>query len=294
MILITGANGFVGNALVHQMVGIFGVDQVLAYTSRPLDGIQCILHRGYCTESFDFLGSGYGDIQTIIHVGAATPKSNSEANKKEVFDKNVETTTNLVNARLPKLKKFIFISTLDVYGQSELICESSTLNPSSEYGVSKLKCEKIVHEHFRSTGIISQVLRLGHVYGPGEEQYKKLIPEVMRKILQNEPLQIWGTGNELRAFIYIQDVVNCILAAFYLDKSIDAVNIAGAQQIRVKDLIDLILTISGSDTKVSISGEPGRDVIFDCTMRQELLLANEMPLQEGLLREWQYMKNLQW
>ena len=58
-------------------------------------------------------------------------------------------------------------------------------------------------------------LRIGHVYGPGEEEYKKVIPITIKKILDNKPLQLWGDGSDLRSFIFIDDVVNSIVKSLF-------------------------------------------------------------------------------
>ncbi|MBK8521170.1 MAG: SDR family oxidoreductase [Chitinophagaceae bacterium] len=109
---------------------------------------------------------------------------------------------------------------MDVYQQSEIISERSLIQPSSLYGESKLYSEKMVTAWASSNNKIHQILRVGHVYGPGEEAYEKIIPVTITKILRDQPLQIWGTGNEIRSFIFIKDIVSAIMNAVKLEDKV--------------------------------------------------------------------------
>ena len=296
MILLTGASGFIGKHLLNELVRVFGKELILAFTSAPLDGAQYLLHNDYNFEVDYFVKSGYGtQIQTIIHAGAFTPKSSKDANDVVNCTSNITNANKLLQANLPNLKKIIYLSTLDVYGPAEIISESSQLEPASLYGESKLYVEKMIAAWANANNKIYQILRVGHVYGPGEEAYQKIIPVTIQKIIQGQPLQIWGTGKEIRSFIYIKDVVGAIVNTLKLNSNGEIINIVSSQKITIAALVDKLVALSGNNIVLEVmpTAVPGRDFIFDNSKMKALLISNETALDEGLLEEWTYMNNLQ-
>ncbi len=290
MILLTGATGFVGRYLLDGLLTKYGPNKVVAYTRTQIAGVKCICHNGYEADSFDFLAMGLGAIETIVHAGAFTPKDKTESDNQELANLNVFVTNCLLNANLPNLKRFVYLSTLDVYAPAELIDETTLLSPSNAYARSKMRCEELVVEWAKINSNIGQLLRLGHVYGPGEDLYRKVIPETMRRLRDGLALQIFGTGKQQRTFIYVKDVCRAILAALNLERDIGPVNIAGNHPISMAELIGLIINISGMQPKIEmVASADGQDIIFDTTKLVKYLLSDEIPLRDGLRMEWDYI-----
>ena len=296
MILLTGASGFIGKHLLAELIQEYGEDSILALTSTPVEEAHYLLHNGYNFEADYFIKSGYGtQIDTIIHAGAYTPKSSKGANDVVKCTSNIATADKLLQANLPNLKKIIYLSTIDVYGPAEIISESSQLEPTSLYGESKLYVEKMITAWAIANEKLHQILRVGHVYGPGEESYQKIIPVTIQKILQEQPLQIWGTGKEIRSFIYIKDVVDAIINASKLDMDAGVINLVSSQKVTIAELVNKLVAVSGKIIvpEVIPSVMRGKDFIFDNSRMRTLLISNETVLDEGLLEEWTYLKNLQ-
>lgn len=296
MILLTGASGFIGKHLLAALIERYGKDNVIALTSAPLTGANYMLHHDYSFGDDYFLTTNFGDhIHTVIHAGAFTPKSGKQANEIKKCNSNIFTADKLLSAHLPGLEKIIYLSTLDIYGQSDVISENSLIQPVSLYGESKWYVEKMVSAWANTNNKTHQILRVGHVYGPGEEVYQKIIPVTINKLLKGELLQIWGTGNEVRSFIYIKDIVSAILQAVELTISIGPVNLVGDQKITITGLVNKLVALSGKKTSIELIpvDVPGRNLVFDNSKMKEFLLSHETLLDEGLEEEWKYMKNLQ-
>ena len=293
MILLTGASGFVGKHMLKELISKYGTQNVVAYTSKPIPGVQCILHDGYKIKSFEFTNIGLGDIKTIIHAGASTPKTKTEVDDKLSAELNIHVTDQLLKANLPNLKRFVYLSTLDVYSFKDIIDETTALTPSSAYAKSKLHGEELVYKWTKlQQGRIGQILRLGHIYGPGEEKFRKIIPETMRRLLKGQPIEIFGTGHERRAFIYIDDVVRALMAALELKHDIGPVNIAGEKSISIIELVKLLIEISGNHQPIKqIQSPVGHDMVFNTAKLATYLLNDEISLQKGLQIEWDYMKS---
>lgn len=292
MILITGTSGFIGKHLLHALVQEYGPSNILALTSRPVSECRYLLHNDYKFEKDYFDSAGYSDITTIIHAGAFTPKNHTQVNDWERCNKNILNTDTLLKAWFKDLKNIVYLSTLDVYAQSDVISEESVTVPASLYGYSKLYCEKMILGWSESNNKKVQILRVGHVYGPGEEAYEKIIPSTMNKLLKGQPLKLFGEGKEIRAFIFIADLVKAIMQSLQLQKDEGLINLVSEQSVSIKELISLIIDISGCHPSVETdnSFKKGRDFIFNNAKIKRLLLPQETPLKHGLLTEWEYMK----
>lgn len=294
MILITGTSGFIGKHLLSALVKLYGKEPLIALTSRPTEECAYLLHEDYSFDLDFFVKAGYSDIHTIIHVGAFTPKKSEDADDWILCSKNIFNTYKLLSSHMPKLSKIIYLSTLDVYGKSNVITEQTTLDPISLYGTSKLYCEKLVTSWAIANHKTYQILRIGHTYGPGEESYQKLIPNTIRNLINLQPIHIWGSGNEIRSFIYIYDVVKAIMNSLKLEDSIGPVNIVGSQQIKVIELVEKLIKISGYTPVIKYlkMDVKGRDLVFDNIKMKSFLLNEEVLFDEGLLKEWNYMKGI--
>lgn len=295
MILVTGASGFIGKALVQKLAEKYGKQNIVLLTSKPNEQYAYLLHNGYSFSPDFFIKSGYENIHTLIHAGAFTPKSGSEANNVADSNSNISNTETLLNASLPNLKKVIFLSTIDVYPtSSEVLSESTAINPETLYGLSKYYGERMIEAWAKDNQVDYQVLRIGHVYGPGEESYNKVIPIVIKRLLNNQSLALYGEGNEFRTFIYITDVIHAILSAIELKENIGPVNIVGDKGIMIKNLLDLLLKISNKEVKlekIAINHIP-KSMLFDNTKARLLLPEDLIPIDVGLQKEWDYMKQL--
>jgi UDP-glucose 4-epimerase len=132
------------------------------------------------------------------------------------------------------------------------------------------------------------------VYGPGEEAFQKIIPIAFKRLLQGEPLHLWGTGSEKRCFLYLNDAINAIIAAVNCPQYIKPTNIIGSEQISVKDLLELILSITNKN--VQIQAQPSthtpRDIVADNSKMKQYLATPVTNLRDGLSTEWKYFQSL--
>lgn len=295
MILLTGASGFIGSALLDKLIDKYGSENILALTSKPIDKCNYILHNNYKFDSDDFTKSNFENIDAIIHAGAFTPKKSTEANEYLKCNSNIINTESLLKLKFPNLKRFIFLSTLDVYASGDIINEESLVNPISLYGSSKVYCEKMITSWVTDKNILPQILRVGHVYGPGEESYQKAIPVMIKKILNNENIQIFGSGEDIRSFIYIDNVIDAIISSLDLEKFDGPINIVSERQINIKNLAQLLIETANSDIKLEFiesDNNSRRDLIFDNSKMKRYLLSEEIDIEVGLRNEYNYMKNL--
>lgn len=290
-IVITGCTGFIGKKLLNYIVEhqLLKTEQVVVLGSIPVDGMLFLPHNNYAFSKEDFLSLGINSIDAVIHLGAFIPKTAAETNNYDQNLSNVYNTAYLL-ANLPSVpERFVFISTVDVYtGADTAIDESAPTVPQTFYGNCKLFCEQIVLQWCTTHHSIPQILRLGHIYGPGEEAFKKLIPETIRKILKNEAPVIYSSGLEKRSYLHVSDCVAAIMQAVTLKTYPGPINIASSTAITVKDLINKLVVISGKKLETEILNKdiPVRDVLFKNDKMQQLLHKEEKHIDAGLEEEF--------
>lgn len=290
-VLITGASGFVGSHVVKELFDN-GYD-IIALSARKIPYINTIDSLNYEFDT-SYLHNCCPDIECIIHMGAFTPKAGGEANDIFRTTSNIRNTEKLLAAasKLDGLKKIIFISTLDVYEEANgALTEITPTIPQTMYGWSKLYCEQMIRTWAEQYQIQYEILRLGHVYGEGEEKYRKVMPVMIKDALSGKNIIIYGDGEAVRTFIYVGDVAKAIRNAIRHSDSI-IINIVGNESITINQLAAMIVSISGSqvDIKHIHSDTPNRDIRFDNSKLMSSLLENLTELEVGLKREITYMR----
>lgn len=266
----------------------------MVLASKPIDDCPYILHDNYEIDSALFENRGLDDVTEVIHAGAFTPKKGSQANDVVNCYANIRSTHLLLQALPKSVERFILLSTLDVYGVTDQsITEHSVISPSSLYGYSKYYCEKASESWAKANDKVIQILRIGHVYGPGEEIYQKIIPETIKKLLRKDAPQIWGKGEELRSFIYVEDVVKMIINALKIDIYSGPINIVSENAIKINQLVQILISISGLNILPAYlpSVATPKNLVFDNFRMREILGGEHTTLQEGLTNEWNYMSN---
>jgi nucleoside-diphosphate-sugar epimerase len=294
MILLTGASGFIGKYLFNALTDKYGKQHVVALTSKTIPDGKYLLHHNY-TFNKDYIKNNIdGNIEVIIHAGAFIPKTSNAANNIEACNSNITSTSSLLLSNLPHLQKIVFLSTVDIYKPGEFIDEESTIEPQTLYAWSKLYGEQLVSQHCNNNGISHHILRLGHIYGPGEEHFNKVIPNTIKQLLQNNTVDRYGRGLEIRSYLYVKDAVEAIVKSLNLNQNTGVINIAADEYIMITDLIDKIIKVSGMNPSITYSNKEfiGRDLKFNNSKMKQLLHIPETNLTKGLQLEWDYMKKL--
>lgn len=292
-ILLTGASGFIGGRILKSLKNKYGNDSIVVLSSRKIPGVECYQYKSI--DSFDLPRSLFSDVTHVIHAGAFTPKDKNNANEIDGCYDNLNFLKQFLSFEFKFLKRFINLSTLDVYSvNADLISEESAIGPVSLYAASKYFCENMVQFYCMSHKIDFLNLRIGHVYGPGEEGYKKILPVAIRKIIKGEPIELWGDGMEKRSFIYIDDVVDSIVNALIAPVKNVVINVVSGNSITINDLISKLIKISGSDVAVCRipSVNEKRDLVFNNKFLLSTLLEKEKELDFGILKELEHMKKI--
>lgn len=303
-ILVTGATGFIGTHLVNRlrrdMEDIHFVLLARKTIPKSQAGEMWVYSLLNHLSSDVWRDAGVGKIDVIFHLGAFTPKTAADADRvDEVYDGNLLGTRFLLES-LPSLpERIIFASTLDVYApkmDGNPLDEDSRLGPISLYGASKLFCEQLIRVYAKRYGCGYAILRYGHIYGPGEEAYKKLIPEMIRRLLLGEKLVLYGDGSTERDFLYVTDAVEATLRAALSERTeLGPVNVVRGESTSIRSIAESLIRITGFQEKIKyLKDKPsGYSLRFDNRLMHKILGEwNFVSLEEGLKYEVDYFRSL--
>lgn len=299
---MTGASGFIGTHLVKKLSTIAGIRLILISRKKQTsnNSVEKWLEGSLNELTLDYwLRHDITEIDVVFHLGAFTPKNTYDANNlDDIFNDNLTGTRTLLEGLPEKVARIIFASTLDVYSVDkfgDILTETSPLEPSSLYGASKLFCESLVSIWAKKHDCGYAILRYGHVFGPGEDAYNKLIPLTIRQILDGNSPNVYGTGSALRDFIYIGDAVEATIRAANTGHNIGPVNIVRGESSSIRDIVETLIKICESTASINYLEEKpdGYSLRFDSTMMQNTL--GKWPLvslADGLVEEVVVTRNL--
>ena len=231
-IALTGASGYIGQTFRR------------AYQKPDLVPLSYDLQKGeyfsLYNRSIPNIEQFLEPIEVLIHLGSFMPKNIQQAQDKVSSKKNMESTIKLLTYKLPSLKHIIYISTIDVYDFTVKVSEITKPNPNTEYAISKLACENIVKQFAEKYGILYSILRVGTVYGPGENSFQKVIPVMLKEFIMNKQITIYGDGSIKRNFLYVEDVAKMIGEVAFASKQNRLINLIGFHSTSIRELADKI------------------------------------------------------
>lgn len=267
-ILITGGLGFIGSHIVDHFIQN-GNDVTI------IDNLSSnVLPEKYFGSAANFFIGDVSDMSFlnkafskkydyVYHFAANASVPESVKNEDVNFRSNVIGTYNIMRKAAKLKSSIIFASSSAIYGEcnGKQVSEQDLAKPSSPYGLSKLIGENLCFHYGRMHGIRVVAFRLFNVYGPRHRRY--VIPDLMEKIFQviskktaKEDIALLGTGNEIRDFVNVKDVIRALLLPLKYDAMWgEAYNVGSGTYTRIKDLVYLILNELDMKYNITFSGK---------------------------------------
>ena len=261
-ILVTGGCGFIGSNFLNMMVKKYPeinfVNLDCLYYCASLNNIEVAEENNYRfiegnLNSVDLIKHILieNNIDTVIHFAAQSHVDNSFNNSLQYTTDNILGTHNLLEccriySEGDKIKRFIHVSTDEVYGESHINdeskkSESSILCPTNPYAATKAGAELIAMAYYHSYKMPIIVTRGNNVYG--ERQYpEKLIPKFICLLQQNKKCTIHGTGNNLRSFIHVDDVIKAFDTILNNGNIGEIYNIGSNDEYSVMNVAKILIT----------------------------------------------------
>jgi UDP-glucose 4-epimerase len=204
------------------------------------------------------------EVDCVYHLAARVLVPESVLYPREYNQVNVGGTVSLMEAmRDVGVRRVVFVSSGAVYGdqQQQPVREDALPNPRSPYAVSKLAAEYYVKTIGGLVGIETLCLRVFNAYGPGQHfppVHAPVVLAFLRQALNNGTLVVHGDGAQTRDYIYVDDVVNAMLAASTAPEVNQlTINVGSGRETSVRDLAKLVISVTGANPEVVYN--PGSD-----------------------------------
>jgi dTDP-glucose 4,6-dehydratase len=333
-ILITGGAGFIGSHVVRRFVNqypdyhTFNLD-ALTYAGN-LENLRDIedapnytFVKGDITDA-PFLDALFAehDFQGVIHLAAESHVDRSISDPMAFVITNVIGTVNLLNAARQAWKgdfagngttnrRFYHVSTDEVYGElhdpSEFFLETTKYDPRSPYSASKASSDHFVRAYHNTYGLPVVISNCSNNYGPNHFP-EKLIPLMIHNIIQNKPLPVYGKGENVRDWLYVEDHARAIDVIYHKGQNGETYNIGGHNEWKNLDLVLLLCRImdqklgraEGTSEQLItyVTDRAGHDLRYaiDATrLKTELGWEPSLQFEEGLAKtvDW-YLTNQEW
>lgn len=310
-VLVTGFGGFVGTAMARYLVdagaNVVGLTSAarVSWPSNAEGLFPCNVVRADITDykSMCSVISRY-EIDVIFHFAAYAIVRISARDPMTTYNVNVMGTAALLEAarNVGRCSDIIVASSDKAYGDHDELPyrEDFALQPKNTYDTSKACMDMLARSYAKNYGMPIKVTRSSNIYGPGDMNMSRLIPNTIMRLLKGESPRIYtDIENMQREFIYIDDVVRACDVLVGAGQPGEAYNIGGTGAWKIRDVIELIMEITGKDVPLEVQQ---RDPEFkeiekqwiDATKLEALGWKPLISLDEGLKRTVQWYWTMSW
>lgn len=313
-IIVTGGAGFIGSAFVRMAIGETDLEVVnldaLTYAGN-LENLTSVA----TSERYRFV---HGDIcdaalvealvaeekpDAIVHFAAESHVDRSILSPEPVVRTNFNGTFTLLEAaKRNQIGRFVHVSTDEVYGSLEAPHEADEqypLNPSSPYSASKAASDLLARSYFVTFHLPVVITRASNNYGPYQFP-EKLIPLMISNALEDKALPVYGDGQQIRDWLYVEDHCRGILAVLRQGREGEIYNIGGNRSLPNLDVVHQLLAITEKPESLIryVTDRPGHDRRYALSsekLMRETGWAPVMNFETGLARtiQW-YRDNSAW
>lgn len=275
-ILVTGAAGFIASNFCNIVTEKYSDAKIVGFDKMSYCSSMKNLNPSFQRDNFSFFKGNLtkpsdleevftkNQIDWVIHFAAYTHVDNSFENPVKFTKNNVLGTHHLLEYALKfNVTKFVFVSTDEVYGSSEgKSTERTILEPTNPYSATKAAAEMLVQSYYTSYKLPIIITRSNNIYGPN--QYPdKIIPIMINNLSNREKITIHGSGNQVRSFLYVDDVVDAYISVLQNGRIGETYNISSQDEISMNDLGVILLRRIIPDGKFEDYFLHGEDRLFN-------------------------------
>lgn len=309
--LVTGGRGFVGGwlcaALLDRGVAVVSLDrrgarerpstlELLGIGGRIAEEHGSLLDRGLLDRVL-----AEHEVDTVFHLAAETIVGTARRDPAGAFDANVRGTWTVLEAcRRRGLQRVVVASSDKAYGASEQLPyrEEAPLLPTAPYEASKAAADLIARSYWPSFGLPVAVTRFANIYGGGDLNFSRLVPEAAIAAIEGRAPVLRSDGSPLRDLLHVEDAAAAYLAiADHLDRDGvrgEAFNAGGERPYGVLEIVATIARLAGTGVEPEIrgagnpAGEIDRQYVDASKLRERCGWKPRVGLEEGLARtlEW--------
>ena len=300
MIFITGAAGFIGSNFAHYLAQK-GFDDIVILDNLTYAGdLENLYDLEFPVVKVD-ISNEYLLAQVfkkykprfIFHFAAESHVDNSINDVYPFVDTNIIGTINLLNLALKyDVEKFHHISTDEVYGalgyEDPPFTETTPYDPQNPYSASKAASDHFVTAFYNTYGLPVVITNCSNNYVPRQHR-EKLIPKTITNIMEGKKIPVYGQGQNIRDWIYVEDHCRAILDVWYGGAIGEKYNIGGECEVKNIDLVKTIIKVMGAseDLIEYVDDRPGHDLryaIDNAKIKKALNFRPQHTLEEGLAK----------
>src|ERR1700722_13365248 len=274
-VAVTGGTGFLGSHVVSQLCAL-DADVLVVLRAETVRGPA---HEGWwsavtrvqgdvCDQEVMESALRASEAQTVIHLAAQTQVGIANLNPISSFESNIRGTWTVLEAirHSPSVEQVVVASSDKAYGNHPQLpyVETMPLLAVNPYDVSKAAGEMIATSYAQTYGVNVAITRCGNLYGPGDTNWRRLFPGVIRQLLEGERPVIRSAGTLTRDYLYVEDAARCNLLlaeALASDAGLagEAFNFASGRPLSVLEVVALMQDAVGTslapDVRATASGE---------------------------------------
>ncbi len=293
-VLVTGGFGFIGSHLVEKLVSL-GADVDILDKSRKRQclGNKVAIIKEDITSVFELK-----KYDVVFHLAAFTDMKKANKDSKKVFDVNTYGTLNLLNACKGKVKKFVYLNTLGVYGNTKHLPmnEEQLAVPTELYAASKLAGETFVLAFGSAYNMFNISVRSFNAYGPRQNE-NFVIPSIIKQCFKKKIVKL-GNLKSTRDFVFVEDIVDALILIAEKGKMNGIYNVGTGIETSIGDLTKKIIKVTNKkinlksikNKKRSINIDVKRSVA-DINKIRKLGWKPKTSLDEGLKLTVKYYEN---
>lgn len=310
--IVTGVAGFIGShlaeTLLRQGATVIGIDQFNSYYSLQLKLNNVDNLQKY--SRFKLIKANIQDLdwqellQSVDVVYHQAAQAGVRASWGEDFqhytERNINATQVILEGakKVQSLKRIVYASSSSIYGDAVTMPTPETLcpQPVSPYGITKLAGERLCRLYQQNFGVPITALRYFTVYGP-RQRPDMAFHKFFKAAINQEAISIYGDGQQTRDYTYVSDAVAANLAAGEEPSAVGEVfNIGGGSRVTLMELLAIMEQVIGYPIKknyIDKAAGDARHTSADVSKAKKILnYVPQVSLQEGLNKEWQWIKSL--
>ena len=304
-ILITGVAGLLGSRLADWIlendpdVTVIGIDNLSGGYVENINSRVKFYKLDLIRDSISDLFQKY-DIDYVFHFAAYAAEGLSPFIRGFNYDNNLKSTARIVNQCIKHdVKRLIFTSTMAVYGHGEnqAFDEKQTPCPIDPYGVAKYACEMDIKIAGEQHGLDWCIIRPHNVYGAKQniwDKYRNVLGIWMYQHLSGKPMTIFGSGNQTRAFSYIDDSLGPLWnSAIDPRASKQIINLGGIHSVSILEANNILKNVIGCSEN-TVFFEERHEVMHAVSTYQKSIdilgFKHETDLEDGLMKMWEWAK----
>jgi len=289
-ILILGSEGFVGHNLIS---GLSETNEIFS-----ADLIEKSLHPNYSQldiTNYENVEKIVKNVDVVINLAAHSLVSSIEGPRKNAEINIIGLLNILESCKNNGIKKIIFTSASSLVGEPQnlKVSETHLAKPKTAYGITKLASEHYLRLYHELNGLEYVIFRFFNIYGPFQKN--GLIPTLYKKIVNNEPLTVFGKGDQIRDYVFIEDVVQYFAKACSTNNMNSIFNMGTGQGTTILEIINIMSDILNVKPQIDFqpprSGEIG-NFVSDTTLLQSTFgTIPNTPVREGLKKTIEWLSN---